>query len=433
MSQKKVLIVTYYWPPLGGSGVQRWLKFVKYLDQAGWETFVLTPENPSFSVSDPSLASDIPPNTEVLRLPIWEPYDAFFKLSGLFGKKKPGTTDMIAAGKKSFFQRVSGWVRGNVFIPDPRMFWVKPASSFLNDFVKSNGIDKIITTGPPHSIHLIGLRLKKKNPQLKWIADFRDPWSEWDLLDTLSLTDFARRKHRSLERQVLQMADRVITIAPYHVKRFESSGGRKVDLVTNGFDTDDFDQVKKVRTAKFTIRHTGVVDELRDPRPFMMALKKVVLENSEMSGNVIVEFIGSVNSSFRNFIANDTVLKPLVKFTSTVPHKELLQLYGQTDLLLLVLAHTALAPGNLPGKFFEYLASGIPILAVGPVDGDAADVLMKSNAGDIFSREDETGMMGMLRKHYDLWKKGGAPSTTDASMFTRKKLTDQLIGILDSL
>ena len=430
---KKVLIVTYYWPPSGGSGVQRWLKFVKYLDLAGWETVVLTPENPSFSMSDPSLLNDVPANTEVLRLPFWEPYDTFYKLSGLFGKKKPGAMDMISTGKMTTFQKVSSWVRGNMFIPDPRVFWVKPASAFLTDFVKSNDIDKIITTGPPHSIHLIGLRLKKKFPALKWIADFRDPWSEWDLLDTLSLTRAARNKHRTLERRVLQTADRVITIAPYHVKRFEHSGGRPVNLVTNGFDTDDFAKIARVKTSKFTIRHTGVVDELRDPRPFMIALKKVAEADREMRENVAIEFIGNVNSSFKEFVAGDLLLSTITKFTNTIPHKQLLQLYGQTDLLLLVLAHTALAPGNLPGKFFEYLASGIPIVAIGPVNGDAADVLKKSNAGEIFERGNESAMMDMLRRHYDLWKSGTFASTTDASMFTRKKLTDQLIEILESL
>jgi glycosyltransferase involved in cell wall biosynthesis len=426
---KKVLIITYYWPPSGGSGVQRWLKFVKYLDKAGWETFVLTPENPSFQISDPSLQKDIPTNTEVLHLPIWEPYDAFYKLSVLFGKK-PGATDMVSANKKSMFQKISSWIRGNFFIPDPRVFWVKPASSFLSDFLKTNNIDKIITTGPPHSIHLIGLRLKKKFPALKWIADFRDPWSEWDLLDTLSLTAAARKRHQSLERQVLQQADRVVTIAPFHVKRFRELGGKKVDLITNGFDTDDFEQVHKVKTTKFTLRHTGVVDELRDPRPFMLALKKALESVKE---DVVVEFIGNVNSSFKEFVSKDPVLASITKFTNTIPHKELLQLYGQTDLLLLVLAHTALAPGNLPGKLFEYLASGIPIIAVGPVDGDAADVLAKSKAGEIFSREDELGITDMIRRYYDLWKSGGVDSNPDASLFTRKKLTDELITILESL
>lgn len=427
---KKVLIITYYWPPLGGSGVQRWLKFAKYLDKAGWETFVLTPENPSFQISDPSLLKDVPANTQVVRLPIWEPYDAFHKITGLIGKKKVGATDMISTGKKSTFQKISSWVRGNMMIPDPRVYWVKPASNFLNDFIKKNQIDKIITTGPPHSIHLIGLRLKKKNHNLKWVADFRDPWGAWDLLDTLSLTKRSREKHNSLEREVLQTADRVITIAPFHVKLFEKSGGRSVDLITNGFDTDDFAQVTRVKTSKFTIRHTGVVDELRDPRPFMNALKKVVESGAS---DVVVEFIGNVNSSFKEFIAADPVLSKITKFTNTTPHKELLKLYGETDLLLLVLAHTAIAPGNLPGKFFEYLASGIPIIATGPVDGDAGNVLRQSNAGEIFSRDNETAIIDMIRRHYELWKSGVHVSTTDASLFTRKKLTDRLIEILESL
>jgi glycosyltransferase involved in cell wall biosynthesis len=428
---KKVLIVTYYWPPSGGSGVQRWLKFVKYLDKAGWGTIVVTPEDPSFSTTDPSLLHDIPSNTEVVKLPIWEPYNAFYKIAGFFGKKKPGAMDLISTGKMSKFQRFSTWVRGNMMIPDPRVFWVNPASKYLQELIKDRDIDKIITTGPPHSIHLIGLKIKRRFPAVKWIADFRDPWSEWDLLDTLLLTKAARNKHRKLERRVLQEADRVITIAPYHVKLFEKLGGRAVDLITNGFDTDDFQKVQRTKTERFTIRHTGVVDELRDPRPFMLALKKVVETTPKMQ--VIVEFIGNVNSSFMTYVLQDPVLSSITKFTNTIPHKELLKLYGQTDLLLLVLAHTALAPGNLPGKLFEYLASGIPIFAIGPVEGDAADVIGKSKAGEIFERNDEAAMIAMLRKQYDLWKEGRVVSTTGASPFTRKKLTDQLIGILESL
>jgi glycosyltransferase involved in cell wall biosynthesis len=430
---KKVLIVTYYWPPSGGSGVQRWLKFVKYLNQAGWDTIVCTPENPSFSMMDPSLVNDVPSTAEVVKLPIWEPYDTFYKVAGFFGKKKPGAMDLISTGKKSAFQRMSSWVRGNMLIPDPRVFWVKPASKYLKELIRTRDIDKIITTGPPHSIHLIGLKIKRRFPAVKWIVDMRDPWSEWDLLDTLMLSQSARNKHRRLERRVLQEADRVVTIAPYHVMRFEKLGGRKVDLITNGFDTDDFQKVQRVKTPRFTIRHTGVVDELRDPRPFMTALKKFVGSQPSIKETIIIEFIGNVNSSFMTYVLEDPVLSSITKFTSTVPHKELLQLYGHTDLLLLVLAHTALAPGNLPGKLFEYLASGIPIVGIGPVDGDAADVIGKSRAGAIFERDHEAAMIDMLRKYYDLWKEGRMDSQTDATPFTRKKLTDKLIGILESL
>jgi hypothetical protein len=184
--KKRVLIITYYWPPSGGSGVQRWLKFVKYLVKAGWEPIVFTPENPSFTIQDKSLQKDVPASVEVIKFPIWEPYQLFFKVSALFGNKNVQQTDFISTEKKTFFKSISAWIRGNFFIPDARVLWVKPSVEYLTDFIARNKIDKIITTGPPHSIHLIGLRLKKLNPELKWVADFRDPWGEWDLLDTLS-------------------------------------------------------------------------------------------------------------------------------------------------------------------------------------------------------------------------------------------------------
>jgi glycosyltransferase involved in cell wall biosynthesis len=232
MSSQRVLIVTYYWPPLGGSGVQRWLKFAKYLDRAGWEVTVITPDSTSFTIRDESLVKDVPANVEVLRLPIWEPYNIFYTISRWLGKE-PSASDLVTTGRKSIFQKISSWIRGNFFIPDARVFWVRPAVRFIEDIIKSNSINTIITTGPPHSI------------------------SEWDLLDTLSLTSLARRRHSKLERQVLRNADEVITIAPFHVKRFAALGGRKVHLITNGFDEEDFNTIKRQRTDKFTVRHTG--------------------------------------------------------------------------------------------------------------------------------------------------------------------------------
>jgi len=380
---KKVLVITYYWPPSGGSGVQRWLKFVKYLVRAGWEPFVFTPENPSFTIEDKSLQSDVPESVEVIRFPIWEPYQLFFRVSSLLGKKNLQQTDFISTGKKSFFQSISSWVRGNFFIPDARVFWVKPSVNYLTDFIQRNNIDKIITTGPPHSIHLIGLRLKKKNPSLKWIADFRDPWSEWDLLDTLSLTSLARKRHQALERQVLMNADRVITIAPYHVDRLQVLSGRDVDLITNGFDVEDFKSIKNIKTSKFAIRHIGVVDELRDPRPIMEVIKELCISNPDFANNITIEFIGKVNSAFKGYVNSDSNLSRMVKFPDQIPHAQVLEGYASTDLQLLVLAHTAIAPGNLPGKFFEYLASGKPILGIGPVNGDAAEILNQTKAGVI--------------------------------------------------
>ncbi|NOS54698.1 MAG: glycosyltransferase family 4 protein [Cyclobacteriaceae bacterium] len=426
----KVLIITYYWPPSGGSGVQRWLKFVKYLSQMGWEPIVFTPENPSFTIQDNSLLKDVPQSVEVIKLPIWEPYYLFFKISKIAGKKSVKQSDFISTGKKSIFQKLSSFIRGNFFIPDARIFWVKPSVSFLEDFIKSNKIDRIITTGPPHSIHLIGLKLKEKNPSLKWVADFRDPWSEWDLLDTLSLTRLARSRHKNLEKKVLTMADRIITIAPYHVKRLEALSGRQVDLITNGFDEDDFKGIVHQKTSKFTIRHIGVVDELRDPRPVMEVIKAICLKDDLFQQNVLIEFIGNVNSTFKSYVMSDIILKSVARFVDQVPHAQLLKLYGETDLQLLVLAHTSIAPGNLPGKFFEYLASGNPILGIGPVDGDAGMVLSQSGGGKIFERSNEVGIKEAIQEFYLQWTKGDLTPNAANMVYSRKQLTQQLIRIL---
>lgn len=431
MGESKILIITYYWPPSGGSGVQRWLKFVKYLSRQGWEPVVFTPENPSITTFDPTLEKDVPPSVEVLRFPIWEPYRLFFQIQKWLGKQPGKASDFITVGKKGFFQAMSAWIRGNFFIPDARIFWVKPSVVFLTEFIQQYNINRVVTTGPPHSLHLIGLALKKKLPSIQWIADFRDPWSEWDLLDTLSLTAWARAKHRQLEHCVLATADQVITISPYHVRRLEALSGRKVNLITNGFDEEDFIGLQHVTNQRFTIRHIGIVDELRDPRPVMQAIKTLLESHSAMMRNLQVEFIGNVNSSFKAWVEGDSVLSKITSFANPLPHEKLIKVYGDTDLQLLVLAHTSIAPGNLPGKFFEYLASGNPILAVGPTDGDAAQVLKETAAGIIHRETDQKGLVESLLKFYQDWKMGKPRQAGRAATYTRKNLTEQLIRCLE--
>lgn len=399
----------------------------------GWEPIVFTPENPSFTIQDESLQKEIPPSVEVIKLPIWEPYDIFFKFSKFFGKKTIRQSDFISTDKRSFFQKISTWIRGNFFIPDARIFWVKPSAKFLEDFVKSNKIEAVITTGPPHSVHLIGLRLKKNIPRIKWVADFRDPWSEWDLLDTLSLTSIARRIHQKQEREVLTVADSVITIAPFHVWRLEELSGRKVNLLTNGFDIDDFSSIKRRKTLKFTLRHIGIVDELRDPRPILQSVKELCSIETGFAENVTIEFIGNINSAFRKYVEDDEMLKSIVSFRDTIPHSKLLQLYGETDVQLLVLAHTTIAPGNLPGKLFEYLASGNFILGTGPTNGDAAAVLRETNAGIILERTDHDGIKDAIMKFYDEWRGGNSAMKRDVSGYSRENLTRQLVTLLGSL
>ena len=235
---KKVLIISYYWPPAGGSGVQRWLKFSKYLPKYNWQPIIYTPENPYFEVKDQALLSDISTETKIWKLPIWEPYALKDKF---FGKGSESQSAGVITNKKSLKNKVLNWVRGNVFIPDPKIYWVKPSVKVLLKKILEEDIHHIITTGPPHSMHLIGLGLKKAMPNLKWIADFRDPWSELDLLNEFQLNNSSIKKHKDLEREVLQTADVTLTVSETWVKDLKRLGGNRVELITNGYDADDFE------------------------------------------------------------------------------------------------------------------------------------------------------------------------------------------------
>lgn len=431
----KVLIITYYWPPSGGSGVQRWLKFVKYLPSYGWEPHVFTPENPSFAVQDPSLEKDVPPEAEVIRFPIWEPYDAFYKISGWFGPKKQATpTALVPSRNKTLFQTISTWIRGNLFVPDPRRFWIKPSVSFLADYVRDNNIETIITTGPPHSIHLIGLRLKEKNPALRWVADFRDPWTEWGMWDSLMVSKTVRKIHRRLESKVLSTADEIITITPFYVRRFEQLSHRSVRLLTNGFDEDDFRDLVHSRSEKFLIRHVGIVNEKCDPRPLMYALKNEIEANHDLARDVAVEFIGEVHPDFRRFVSEDKILAGVTRFPGAVRHDELIPIYGSSSLLLLILTGYKDAEGFLPGKLFEYFATGLPVLGVGPADGDAGVLLRATSAGNMVESDDEPGIRSVLRKAYDNWRTSDQPQVNKNQFdsFSRRAITGQLVNILSA-
>lgn len=429
---KKVLIVSYYWPPSGGSGVQRWLKFVKYLPEMGWLTYVFTPENPSFAVQDPSLLKDVPPQARVIRFPIWEPYDAFFKLTGGKGESKAVTpTSMVSGSNKTVFQKVTTWLRGNLLIPDPRVFWVKPASTFLHDFLREQGITTVITTGPPHSMHLIGYRLKKKNPTLKWIADFRDPWSEWGFLDSLMVGSLARWMHRRLEKKVLCSADHIVTITPFYVRRFEQLSGRKVELLTNGYDEQDFHNLNISPTDKLVIRHIGTVNEKCDPRPFMRAVERLVSEDDDFRRHVHIDFTGEVHPQFIEFVRSSAGVHSLTTFTPPVPHKELIKQYGESSVLLLILTGYKDAEGYMPGKLFEYLATGLPVLATGPENGDAAALLKECNGGIMIDGSNETRIIGTLKMYYERWRNDTLQSgTTPGKNYSRRAITEKLTRLL---
>ncbi|HOP44190.1 MAG TPA: glycosyltransferase, partial [Flavobacteriales bacterium] len=235
---KRVLIVTYYWPPNGGAGVQRWLKFVKYLPQHGWQPVVYTPENPELVAEDPGLLDDVPREAEVIKRRISEPYGLYKRLTGRGVKEKVHTAFLSEEKREGWRDRMALWVRSNFFIPDARVGWVGPSVRFLKQYLREHPVDVIVTTGPPHSMHLIGLRLKRALG-IRWVADFRDPWTNIDFYRQLKLSRSADRRHRRLEAEVLREADTVVAVGWTLADELRDLGAKRVEVITNGFDPAD--------------------------------------------------------------------------------------------------------------------------------------------------------------------------------------------------
>ena len=422
---KKVLIITYYWPPAGGSGVQRWLKFAKYLPEYDWQPIIYTPENPYFEVQDEALLNDISAEAEVWKTPIWEPYALKDKL---FGKGSESQSAGVITNKKSLKNKVLNWVRGNVFIPDPKAYWVKPSIKFLMYKIKKEKIDHIVTTGPPHSMHLIGLGLKKAIPTLKWVADFRDPWSELDLLDEFHLSKSSRKKHQKLEREVLETADVTLTVSETWVEDLKRLGGGRVELITNGYDAADF-ELKPKKNDKFIIGHYGLLNHLRNPKNLWKTLNDLCSENSEFDNKLEIHLSGNIDIEVLTEISDFPKLKEKIKNLGYLSHAEVLKQYNEASLLLLLLFNSKSGVGNYPGKIFEYFAAQKPILAFVPEESDTKKLIEKTNTGMCFSYAEINLKNDILR----LFKKEENFSLENIEDFTREKLSHDLANLLNTL
>jgi glycosyltransferase involved in cell wall biosynthesis len=244
--------------------------------------------------------------------------------------------------------------------------------------------------------------------------------------------DLARRYHKKLESRVLAAADEIITITPFYVKRFEILSNRSVNLLTNGFDEADFEGLQYRKSPEFLIRHVGIVNEKCDPRPVMEAIAQLCREEPEFARNVKVEFIGEVHPSFQVFVSALETVRDITFFTGNIPHRELMSLYGSSSLLLMVLTGYKDAEGFLPGKLFEYLATGLPVLAIGPVNGDAATVLKETDAGEMVDSDDITMMKKKILGQFEQWKLHPEPVILKAGVqkYSRKEITRRLTDLL---
>ncbi|MBQ3737409.1 MAG: glycosyltransferase [Bacteroidales bacterium] len=432
---KRVLIITYYWPPSGGSGVQRWLKMSKYLPENGWQPVIYTTENAEYPIVDPSLEKDIAPEAEVIRRPIVEPYMFYKRFLGI---KKEET---VKAGfieekekKKGWKADLSLWIRGNLFIPDARCWWVRPSVRYLKEYLKEHPVDAIISTGPPHSMHLIAMKLKKELG-IPWIADFRDPWTEIDYYQDLHLSRCADRKHHKLERQVLTQADKVVTVGWDCARSLGRLGNRNVRVVPNGYDWEiDANQQPAPLSQEFTLTHLGVVTPSRNTPQLWNALKELKEENADFGSKLKIRLVGQVDQSVTESL-EAAGLKGSTEIIPYIPHDEILQMQQSSQVLLLLINNTPNAKGILTGKLFEYLASGRPILCIGPEDGDAARVIKEAKAGTTVGFDDKEKMKAAFKDWFEKYNRQELKATTSESIrqFSRQSQCKHYVVLLDAI
>ena len=415
---KRVLVITYYWPPSGGSGVQRWVKFAKYLPQEGWEPVIYAPSNADYPSTDPTMGNDLPETLEVVRRPIREPYALYRKL---MGKGVSREVTEISSGKKSWKQRLSLWIRGNLFVPDPRVWWVRPSVCFLKKYLREHPVDAIVTTGPPHSVHLIGLKLHKALGT-PWVPDFRDPWSRMYYLKHLPMTAATWRRLRSQEQTVLDGCSCVLAVTPIVQEEFRAQTKTPVAMITNGYDAADFRGPAPEPDGYFNITHTGLF--AKDGNP--LALWQVLGEMpEEFRAKLRIRLAGTVDKEILEAIYAQGLEKKVVTL-GYMDHAAAIREQRAATVLLLPLRNDPQYRPILPGKLFEYLAARRPILGIGQTDGAMASVIAEAGAGETIDWDDAASLRRFLEK-------GPQPVSGNIEKYTRENLTKELARLLESV
>lgn len=422
---KRALIITYYWPPAGGPGVQRWLKFVAYFKEFGIEPVVFIPDNPHYPLQDKSILSEIPEGIEIIRFPIKEPYG----LAKVFSKKKTNqvSSGIITNKKQSFVERMLLWIRGNFFIPDARIGWVKPSVAFLNTYLSENKVDVVITSGPPHSLHLIGMALKEKLG-VKWLADFRDPWTTIHYHNSLRLNNSSKKKHLELESKVLKNADLVVVTSNNTKLEFQEITNTPIEVITNGYDISE--KINRVPDDSFSLVHIGSLLSDRNPEVLWKVLSELSFEDPSFAKDLNIKLAGVLSDDILSSIQK-AGLKENCDVLGYVSHQEAIQLQNNAQILLLVEMDRLETKAIIPGKLFEYLAAKRPILAMGPSGSDVEIIIKETNSGKYFGYSEEEKLKDQIHSYYKEFKQGSLIINSQSiSMYSRKALTSNMSDLI---
>ena len=425
---KRVLVITYYWPPAGGPGVQRWLKFVTYFKEFGIDPIVFIPDNPHYPITDESIGSELPEGIQIIRFPIKEPYG----FANLISKKKitQVSSGIITKRKQTVLEKVLLWIRGNFFIPDARIGWVKPSINFLRNFIADHHVEAIITSGPPHSLHLIGKSLKEETG-IKWVADFRDPWTTIHYHKSLRLAKRAPKKHIALESEVLTKADHIVVTSATTKKEFQKITQTPIEVITNGYDSND--NFKLNLDIKFTLSHIGTLLSNRNPIVLWEALSELCSENPEFSKDLLIQLAGSVSDAILISIQKYGLMDQCIVL-GYLSHQKAIQLQYNSQVLLLIEMNLPETKAIIPGKLFEYLAAKRPILAIGPVDSDVEKIIEETNSGSYFDYSEKEKLKKQIGLFYSEYREGHLTlNSKGLSKFSRKTLTSKMSDLIKSL
>ena len=423
-----MLVIAYYWPPSGGSGVQRWVKFCKYLPAEGWTPVVFAPENADYPSLDPTIGADLPQDLELIRGAIWEPYAAYRKLTGA---KSTEVTE-ISSGKKSFKQKLSLWIRANLFVPDPRVGWVRPSVKTLKNYLREHPVDVIVTTGPPHSVHLIGRKLHKALG-IPWVPDFRDPWSRMYYLKYLPMTPATWRLLRRQEQAVLDECSTVLACTPLVQEEFRAQTRTPVACITNGYDEEDFAGPAPEPDGLFNLTHTGLFAADGNPVALWQVLGKMAAEDPAFRQALSIRLAGKVDREVLQSM-EDNGLKDNIIALGYCSHPCAVREQRAASVLLLPLRNDPQYRPILPGKLFEYLAARRPVLGIGQTDGAMARVIGEVHAGVTLDWADASALEAFLREAWKQHCSGGVPATAgDIGPYSRRATAHALAQLLETL
>ena len=431
---KKILIITYYWPPAGGPGVQRILKFVKYLRDFGWQPILVTPKDGTYPSRDESLEADIPEDVEVIKTATFEPFAIYNALMGKKNKKEM-SIGLIGLNDKSWKTRVTNFIRANYFIPDARKGWNKYAYKAAKAIIENEKIEAVLTSGPPQSTHLIGLKLKNKF-KLPWVADFRDPWTNVFYNHFFPRTNSTIKKDYSLESKVLTTSDGILTATQGIADEFSDRQSR-YEIIHNGFDENDIKSYSKTKSEKFTLVYTGNFKPNQDLPTLWKVLEELQKESKINDSNFALKFIGKMDPGVKQTLQQSPI-STLVAFGEYVPHQEAVLQMQQASMLLFVVPNEKNNALIITGKLFEYLASLTPLLSIGPKKGNADQILNNVGRDAIIDYDDFERLKSAIEHHIDHWVSNDSISfqhemDEGLKRYSRKELTGKLATMLNQL